>query len=233
MTPIRDAAHAAAVQQMFTRIAARYNRANRWMTLGQDRSWRRMVIRLAEVPHGGKLLDIGTGTGDLALEALRLDDSLLAVGGDFTMAMLRQGQAAPGGERARWVCADALNLPFPDASFDSVVSGYLLRNVSDIALAWREQFRVLKPGGRTVCLDTTPPPSDLPHLPVHLYLRLAIPLIGRLIAGETEAYTYLPESTRQFLAAEELAQSMVAEGFQEVRFQRLMLGTMAIHWGTR
>ena len=221
------------VQTMFSRLAKRYNRANRWMTFGQDLKWRRKVISLANLPPGGKLLDIGTGTGDLALEALRRDGSLKVVGGDFTIEMLRQGQAAPGGERVRWACTDALNLPFPDASFDSVVSGYLLRNVSDIAQAWREQYRVLKPGGRAVCLDTTPPRKDLLHLPVRLYLRWGIPLIGRIIAGDAEAYTYLPKSTRQFLTAEALAQSMRAAGFQEVGFQRLMLGTMAIHWGTR
>jgi demethylmenaquinone methyltransferase/2-methoxy-6-polyprenyl-1,4-benzoquinol methylase len=133
----------------------------------------------------------------------------------------------------RWVCTDALSLPFPAESFDSVVSGYLLRNVSDITRAWREQLRVLKPGGRVVCLDTTPPRKGLLHLPVRLYLRWGIPLIGRIIAGDSEAYTYLPESTRQFLTAEALAQSMQEAGFREVGFKRLMLGTMAIHWGRR
>jgi demethylmenaquinone methyltransferase/2-methoxy-6-polyprenyl-1,4-benzoquinol methylase len=133
----------------------------------------------------------------------------------------------------RWVGSDALNLPFPGETFDSVVSGYLLRNVSDIAQAWQEQLRVLKPGGRVVCLDTTPPRKDLPHLPVRLYLRWGIPLIGRIVAGDAEAYTYLPESTRQFLTAEQLAQSMQVAGFREVGFQRLMLGAMAIHWGRR
>lgn len=233
MLHLKDANHTSSIQQMFTRIALRYNRANRWMTFGQDQTWRRQVISLAGLPPGGRLLDIGAGTGDLALEALRRHPSLLAVGADFTLAMLRQGQAARRGRQVRWLGADAFNLPFPDETFDSVVSGYLLRNVSDIAQAWQEQRRVLKPGGRVVCLDTTPPPQDLPHLPVRLYLRWGIPLIGRLATGEAQAYTYLPESTRRFLTAEELAEMMREAGFREVGFQRLMLGSMAIHWAKR
>jgi demethylmenaquinone methyltransferase/2-methoxy-6-polyprenyl-1,4-benzoquinol methylase len=191
------------------------------------------VIDLAAVPRGGRLLDLGAGTGDLALEARRRDPGLRAVAGDFTLAMMRVGQRRPGGEHVRWAGTDALNLPFGGGSFDAVVSGYLMRNVADVGRAWAEQHRVLKPGGRVVCLDTTPPPSNLLRPFITLHLRVVIPALGRLVAGASDAYTYLPETTEKFLAAEALAERMRAAGFEAVRFERLMLGTMAVHWGVK
>jgi demethylmenaquinone methyltransferase/2-methoxy-6-polyprenyl-1,4-benzoquinol methylase len=108
-----------------------------------------------------------------------------------------------------------------------------MRNVGDVGQAWAEQQRVLRPGGRVVCLDTTPPPRSPLRPFILLHLRVVIPLLGRLVAGASEAYTYLPASTEGFLSAERLAESMVEAGFREVGFRRLMLGTMAIHWGTK
>jgi demethylmenaquinone methyltransferase/2-methoxy-6-polyprenyl-1,4-benzoquinol methylase len=221
------------VHAMFARVAKHYDRLNRLVSMGQDMKWRRRVIDLAQIPSGGRVLDIGAGTGDLSQEALRRDNSALAVGGDFTMEMMRQGRTRPGGERIRWLNANALDLPFPPESFDAVVSGYLLRNVVDVHRALAEQYRVLKPGGTVVCLDTTPPPPDWRHGLVRFHLRVMVPLMGRLIANEAEAYTYLPESTLQFLEPEELAACMQRAGFQAVQFLRLMFGTMAIHWGRK
>jgi demethylmenaquinone methyltransferase/2-methoxy-6-polyprenyl-1,4-benzoquinol methylase len=231
MVLLVGAERAAYVRTMFARVARRYDWVNRVLSVGQDVKWRRQVIDLAHLSPGGKLLDIGTGTGDLALEALRRDSSLLAVGGDFTIEMMRQGHTRKGCERIQWVSTDALDLPFPTASFDAVTSGYLLRNVMDVMRVLAEQYRVLKPGGYAICLDTTPPPPDWWHWPIRFYLRVIIPLIGRLISGEADAYTYLPESTARFLRAEELADCMRHVGFQVVQFRRFMLGTMAIHWG--
>ena len=231
MAQLSGRERAAYVKSMFAHLARTYDRANRWMTWGQDVRWRRQVIDLAHLPAGGRLLDIGTGTGELALEALRRDGSLLAVGGDFTLEMMRIGKARKGGELIRWLSTDALELPFLADSFDAVVSGYLVRNVSDVLQAWREQYRVLKPSGKVVCLDTTPPPKDGWHFPVWIYLRMIIPAIGQIVAGEAKAYRYLPESTQYFMRAEELLESMRMAGFKEVGFRRFMAGTMAIHWG--
>jgi demethylmenaquinone methyltransferase/2-methoxy-6-polyprenyl-1,4-benzoquinol methylase len=233
MSHLTGPARAAYVQSMFTRIAARYDVMNRLMTFGQDGSWRSAVIRAARLPAGGRLLDLGTGTGDLALTALASDGALRAVGGDFTVEMMRVGQRRPEGDRVRWAGTDALRLPFPDAAFDAVVSGYLMRNVSDLARAWAEQYRVLKPGGWVVCLDTTPPPRNALRPFIEFHLHVVIPMLGRLIAGNGDAYTYLPESTEGFLPAEALAARMQSAGFHDVSFQRLMLGTMAIHTGCR
>jgi demethylmenaquinone methyltransferase/2-methoxy-6-polyprenyl-1,4-benzoquinol methylase len=221
------------VRNMFAHLAVRYDLANRWMTWGQDVKWRREVISRVHLPKGGKLLDIGTGTGDLALEALRRDKQLLAVGADFTVQMISVGRNRQAGNSVIWLNTDALNLPFASESFNGVVSGYLLRNVVDVERALVEQYRVLKPGGHMVCLDTSPPPGDLWHFPVRLYLQLVIPLIGGLVAGDINTYRYLPESTKHFVSAPGLADCMSKVGFREVGFRKFMGGTTAIHWGIR
>jgi demethylmenaquinone methyltransferase / 2-methoxy-6-polyprenyl-1,4-benzoquinol methylase len=221
----------ARVQAMFTRIAGHYDLMNRVMSAGQDRRWRRQLIDFCSLPAGGWLLDLGAGTGDLAREALRRQEKLRVVGGDYTLEMMRQGRGLAGGERIRWTNINALQLPFPDGTFDVVTSGYLMRNVSDVDRAWREQFRVLKPGGMALCLDTTPPPHDALHIPVNFYLKKIVPLLGWLLTGNKVAYTYLPESTEQFLTAEDLSIRMGEAGFKAIRFRRTAFGSMAFHWG--
>ena len=152
---------------------------------------------------------------------------------DFSLEMMRVGRRRPGGDRIAWCAADALSLPFADASFDAVTSGYLLRNVADRVGAFREQARVVRPGGRVVCLDTSPPPATPLRPLVRLYLRRIIPLLGRLIAGERSAYAYLSASTEGFKTPAELAAIMREAGLVEVRYQRFMAGTIAVHVGTR
>lgn len=233
MAELTGRERAAYVRRLFTRIAERYDLMNRVMTFGQDGAWRRQVIALAHLPPGGRLLDLGTGTGDLALEALRQQPTVRVVGGDFTLPMMRVGQRRPGAEGVGWSGADALHLPFPDDSFDAVVSGYLMRNVGDLGQAWAEQYRVLRPGGRAVSLDTTPPPSGLWRPFIDFHLRVVIPTLGRWIGGDGEAYTYLPDSTEAFLEADALAERMRAAGFEAVAYRRLMFGTMAVHAGRK
>lgn len=221
------------VRDMFASLAGHYDRANRWMTWGQDLKWRREVIDRAQLPKGGKLLDIGTGTGDLAIEAIHREETLLVVGADFTPEMMRIGRKREEAESICWVNNDALVLPYCSDTFDTVMSGYLLRNVSELQASLEEQYRVLKAGGKMVCLDTTPPPADIWHLPVRLYLRFVIPIIGGWAAGDKEAYRYLPESTSRFLTASELAECIRIAGFREVGFRCFMGGSMAIHWGVK
>jgi demethylmenaquinone methyltransferase/2-methoxy-6-polyprenyl-1,4-benzoquinol methylase len=220
------------VQGMFARIARRYDLMNRLMTAGQDVRWRREVIRLAALPSRGSLLDLGAGTGDLARQALRQMPDCLPVAADFTLEMMLEGKRRLA-ERLVWAAADALNLPFPGESFDAVVSGFLLRNVSDINQTLHEQYRVLKLGGRIVALDTTRPVRNALTPLINLHLHRVIPTLGRLIAGDAEAYRYLPDSTESFLSAEVLAKRMQAAGFREIGFYRVMFGTVAIHWGSK
>lgn len=221
------------VRAMFARIAGRYDLMNRLMTFGQDSRWRRRVLELARLPAGGRLLDLGAGTGDLALEARRRHPAVEVVAGDFTLPMMQVGRRRPGGAAVDWSGTDALALPFPDGAFDAVVSGYLMRNVGDLGRAWAEQYRVLRPGGTAVCLDTTPPPPGWLRPLIRFHLRHVIPTLGRWVAGDSSAYTYLPDSTESFLEAEALAERMRAAGFEQVAYERLMLGTMAVHVGRK
>jgi demethylmenaquinone methyltransferase/2-methoxy-6-polyprenyl-1,4-benzoquinol methylase len=223
------------VQDVFTRIAPRYDLMNRLMTGGQDLRWRQEVIRRAALTPKSRLLDLGAGTGDLTREALRQQPDLNPLAADFTLAMMRTGRehASPGSERIDWSGADALHLPFQDRSFDALVSGFLLRNVADLQTALTEQFRVLKPGGRWVTLDTTRPVRNLLSPLISIHLHFVIPTLGWLLTGQRDAYTYLPESTEHFVRAEELTARLAAAGFHEIGYRRFMFGTIAIHWAKK
>lgn len=221
------------VQDMFARIAGRYDAMNRLMTFGQDVRWRQYVIRQANLPAGGRLLDIATGTGDIADEGQRQVPGLRAVGGDFTIEMMQAGKRLPGRETIRWAAADTLALPFPDATFDAVTSGFLMRNVIDVAGAFREQWRVTRPGGRVVVLESSPPKDNLLKPFIKLHLNRVIPTLGRLITGEADAYRYLPDSTQGFQGPDELAATMRAAGFVDVGYRLFMFGTIAVHVGTK
>ncbi len=230
MTHLTGKERADYVQSMFTRIAARYDLMNRLMTAGQDVRWRRQVIQLARLAPGEHLLDLGAGTGDLSREALRQQPQARVTTADFTLEMMRVGQRLGPLD---WSAADALHLPFSAQSFDAVVSGFLMRNVSDVGQALGEQYRVLKQGGRIVILDTTRPGRSLLSPFIWLHMHVVIPALGGLLSGVREAYSYLPDSTEGFLTAEALRDRMQAAGFHTVDFRRLMFGTIAIHWGEK
>ncbi|MBI5841238.1 MAG: ubiquinone/menaquinone biosynthesis methyltransferase [Chloroflexi bacterium] len=230
MTHLTGHERAQYVQSMFTRIAHRYDLMNRLMTGGQDVRWRKEVIELARLTPSASLLDLGTGTGDLAREALTQMPRAKVTAADFTIEMMRVGNQ--NGSLA-WSAADALNLPFKDRTFDAVVSGFLMRNVTDVQRALKEQHRALKPGGRIVILDTTRPKRNLLSPFIWIHMHVVIPTVGGLLSGVREAYTYLPNTTEGFLTAEQLASRMIAAGFKKVDFKRLMFGTIAIHWGEK
>lgn len=221
------------VRGMFARIAGRYDLLNRLMTFGRDRAWRKEAIRKLQVRSGQRILDAGSGTGDIALEIKHLEPTTRVVAADLTIEMIKVGQARPGGLAVDWVVGDAQHLPFPSGTFDSVISGYLLRNVPDVGIALAEQHRVTTESARFVSLDTTPPQRNI-FLPfIRFHLKVVIPLLGRLIAGDSAAYTYLPETTTRFLSAEALAQKISEAGFQLEGFMRRMFGSMAIHWAKK
>lgn len=219
------------IQDLFTRIAPRYDLMNRLMTGGQDIRWRKEVIRRAALHPNASLLDLGAGTGDLAREALVQQPTARVTAADFTLEMMRAGRQAA--DTFAWSAADALRLPFRDEQFDAVVSGFLMRNVVDTIAALREQLRVLKPKGRIVILDTTRPKKNLLSPFIWLHMHLVIPALGTLLSGQRDAYTYLPDSTEAFLTAEDLAARMAAAGFKRIGYKRLMFGTIAIHWGEK
>lgn len=218
------------VQNMFTRIAKRYDIMNRLMTGGQDIRWRKKVIELARLHNNASLLDLGTGTGDLARDAQGQFPGAKITAADFTLEMMRVGQKT---SPLNFSTADALKLPFGDLSFDAVVSGFLMRNVIDLQEALKEQFRVLKNGGRVVILDTTRPRKNILFPFIWLHMHFVIPTLGGLLTGSRDAYRYLPETTEGFVTAENMVARMAAAGFKRINFQRFMFGTIAIHWGEK
>jgi len=253
-SPPPTADKAAYVNQMFAGIAHRYDLLNRLMTGGQDVNWRREVVALCRLPASGRLLDVGTGTGDIAYEAKRTRRDAEVIGCDFTLEMMevgrrkrsiRSSRSLGGGRtgRVEFVQGDGLHLPFADGYFDAVASGFLLRNVTDVDTCLAEQRRVTRPGGRIVCLETSPPPPTMLEPLLSFYMLRVIPVIGQMFStgigteGEAfrprdSAYRYLPQSTVAFLQPEEMARQIERAGFRQVSYVRKMMGTIAIHVGT-
>ncbi len=221
------------VRRMFDAIAGRYDLMNRLMTMGQDQKWRRFVVERAGEPGDGVTLDLATGTGDIAALSRRVHPHCRVIGGDFSLNMLRQAGRRFSETDIGWQAVDANRLPYADGCFESVTFGYLLRNVENVDGVLREVNRVLKRGGRVVCLDTTPPERNLLYPFIRLYLRLGIPLLGRCIAKDKAAYAYLSGSTMGFYSAEELAAAFGRAGFNAVGYQKFMMGTIAVHWGRK
>lgn len=230
MTQLTGRERAAYVQNMFTQIAKRYDLMNRLMTGGQDIRWRKMVIKLARMTNNASLLDLGTGTGDLAREALTQFPQASITAADFTLEMMRVGKKNGS---LNFSTADALHLPFNNSAFDAVISGFLMRNVINLDKAIEEQYRVLKNGGRIVILDTTRPKKNILSPFIWIHMHIIIPTLGRLLTGVSEAYRYLPETTEGFVTAEDMAARMSKTGFKNVNFKRLMFGTIAIHWAEK
>ena len=223
------------VNRMFARIARRYDLMNCLMTGGQDVRWRRLVVQAANLPaEGGRLLDIAAGTGDIAFEALRQHPRLsLVVAADFTLPMMRVGQGRAAGRPVRWQAADTLRLPYPDDFFDAVVSGFLLRNVVDVRRALAEQTRVCRPGGRVVAMDVPRPADTLFGRLFKFYFHRIVPVVGGIVSGQRDAYTYLPASADAFLRPDELRGVMEEIGLRGVRYRMLMFGTVALHVGEK
>lgn len=220
--------HGAEVRAMFGQVAGRYDLMNTLMTLGQDWRWRRYIVRAAELRRGDHVLDLATGTGDLAFDALTTP-GVTVTGADFTDEMLDIARHRPRGDQITWVHADALDLPFADASFDAVTHGYLLRNLTDIPRALAEQFRVLRPGGRVVALETSPPPPGLMRPFTDAYITGIFPVLGRLFGSDPEAYAYLSATTRGFRSPREVTELLLDAGFVDVRVRTFMFGTLAVH----
>lgn len=221
------------VQKMFDAIAGKYDVMNRVMTMGQDQKWRRFVVDKAGNPGTGWALDLATGTGDIAALSARSYPQAKVIGADFSQNMLREAEKRFVDTGIHWQACDANNLPYDDNVFESVTFGYLLRNVDDAVKVLREVRRVLKPGGRVVCLDTTPPDRNLLYPFIRLYFAYGIPLMGRMIADDEAAYAYLTGSTMDFYSAEALADAFREAGLENVGYKKFMMGTIGVHWGNK
>lgn len=222
------------IQSMFSRITRRYDLMNRVITGGRDQAWRRTAARELGLSTGGLILDLATGTGDLAFAVREAYPDARVVAMDFSETILREGvrKARLRNEQGvTWGVGDALALPFPDATFDGCTNAFLIRNVVDLPLCLREMRRVVKPGGRVVCMEITHPQTPVFKQAFALYFYKLVPLIGGIIAGDPQAYRYLPHSLTRFPPAEPLKCIMQAAGYRNVRYRLLGIGTMAIHVG--
>jgi demethylmenaquinone methyltransferase / 2-methoxy-6-polyprenyl-1,4-benzoquinol methylase len=221
------------VQAMFDRIARVYDRMNAVMTAGLDRRWRERAADLANVAPGDRVLDVATGTGDLALELVgRVAPGGEVVGCDFAERMLDLARAkpVPAGAAVRFEAANALALPYEDASFAAATVGFGARNFSDLDRGLREMTRVVRPGGRVVVLEITQPSRPPLSSFFGLWFDRIVPTLGRL-AGDPDAYEYLPNSVRRFPGPAALAGRMVEAGLVEVRYLLTAGGIIALHVG--
>lgn len=222
------------VRSMFTAIAPRYDLLNHLLSLNVDRAWRRRAIASLgwQAASQGTYLDLCAGTLDLAAElASRPGFGGRVVGADFVVPMLRLGRGKA--EALRPVGADALELPFADASFHGGTIGFGIRNLVDIDAGVREMARVLRPGARLVILEFSMPPA-WPIRPLYLfYFRHVLPLVGRAVSGHATAYTYLPGSVEEFAEPAELHETMERNGFGDVRQEPLTFGIATLHTGSR
>jgi demethylmenaquinone methyltransferase/2-methoxy-6-polyprenyl-1,4-benzoquinol methylase len=218
------------VRAMFDRIAGFYDLMNSVMTAGLHHRWRERAADLARVGPGDRVLDVATGTGDLAIELKRrVGPSGVVVGSDFSEGMLdRARQKDPG---VRWEWADALDLSYDDDEFAAATVGFGARNFANLQIGLQEMKRVVRPGGRVVILEITTPKKPPLSTFFRLWFDRVVPLIGR-VAGDPDAYSYLPSSVRRFPDARGLGAAMTAVGLVDVRWVVTAGGIIAIHAGT-
>jgi demethylmenaquinone methyltransferase/2-methoxy-6-polyprenyl-1,4-benzoquinol methylase len=218
------------VRAMFDRIAGVYDVMNTVMTVGMHHRWRERAADMAHVGPGDRVLDVATGTGDLAIElARRVGPEGETIGSDFSEGMLALAREKAPEIRFEW--GDALSLDYPDDSFDAATVGFGARNFSDLAGGLAEMTRVVRPGGRVVVLEITTPQRPPLSWFFRLWFDSLVPLLGRL-AGDPDAYSYLPSSVRRFPDGRGLAAAMTAVGLVDVRWVITAGGIIGIHAGT-
>ena len=218
------------VRAMFDRIARVYDLMNSVMTAGLHHRWRERAADLAAIGPGGRALDVASGTGDLAIElARRVGPTGTVVGSDFSEAMLER--ARQKSSAVTWEWANALELPYPDGGFDAATVGFGARNFSDLDRGLAEMARVVRPGGRVVILEITTPQRPPLSTFFSIWFDRIVPALGKL-AGDPDAYAYLPSSVKRFPAPEALAGRMARAGLADVRWILTAGGIIAVHVGT-
>ena len=238
MAQLKGHERARYVTQMFARISRRYDLMNSVMSGGRHYAWRRAATEMAVRGLHGRALDVATGTGDFAFDLARRSEVTSVVGLDFTRRMMELGIPKANRQGVRdsvsFTEGDAHDLPFPDDSFICATVGFGIRNFIDVPRALSEMARVVEPGGRVVSLeivrlDGNGPISRL----ARFHFRYVTPWIGGALAGDREAYTYLPQSAQRFMSAPELSEAMRDAGLEVSTYKKLALGTVAIHVGLK
>jgi len=225
------------IQQMFGTIAPRYDFLNRLLSFGIDRRWRTKAVRLLKYREGGRVLDVATGTGDVALEIARSTPASVKItGADFCKEMVELGEvkvaASPYADRIDFRVAPCEDLPFPDNTFDSITIAFGIRNVVDRKLGLAEMWRVLRPGGRLIILEFSTPRSQLFRQLYYFYFRQLLPVIGGLFS-RYNAYKYLPDSVLEFPSHEQFSNMIAEAGFKNIHIHELTFGIASIYAGEK
>lgn len=225
------------IQEMFGTIAPRYDFLNRLLSMGIDRRWRTKAVRLLKYQAGSRILDVATGTGDVALEIAKTTPASVKItGADFCQEMIELGQAkvaaSPYSGRIDFRVAPCEDLPFPNNTFDSITIAFGIRNVVDRKLGLAEMWRVLRPGGRMIILEFSTPRSTFFRQTYYFYFRRLLPMIGGLFS-RYNAYKYLPDSVLEFPSQEEFARMISEAGFKNIHIHELTFGIATIYVGEK
>lgn len=235
ITPYGDGSgdKTAQVREMFDTIAPAYDFMNRAMSFGIDRIWRAQAVRLLRAEPHDDIIDVATGTGDFAILLARRLDPITVTGVDLSDGMLEIGRMKVEREGLQDVVTlgqgDCLALPYTDGAFDAVTCAYGVRNFADLAAGYREMLRVLRPGGTVVILELSTPKSPVIRPLYNLYAHHVIPLMGRIVAKDVKAYSYLPESIAAVPQGDEMLSIMLGAGFVSARAIPLTFGTCTIY----
>lgn len=227
------------VQAIFDKIAPEYDKMNNIISLGTHKQWRQKVMAQLQLPTSARILDLATGTADWAIAlAQSSDPSTQVIGLDFSSEMLAIGQkkvdASDVARRITLVQGDAMATPYEDNQFDVVTIGFGLRNLPDTQAGLAEMYRILKPGGQLVILETSQPDNALIRPVWRLYFAKIMPLFGKVFAkGKYDEYKYLDQTTENFVGYKQLAQMLTQTGFQKVRYDRFNFGAAAAHYASK
>ncbi|MCX6278635.1 MAG: bifunctional demethylmenaquinone methyltransferase/2-methoxy-6-polyprenyl-1,4-benzoquinol methylase UbiE [Bacteroidetes bacterium] len=224
------------VRAMFNDISPKYDFLNHFLSFGIDRLWRKKLVKLLRQSKPSEILDVATGTGDLALAVAKINPRKI-IGIDISEQMLDIGRAKlikPGlGKLISFQQADAEQIPFPDNSFDAITVAFGVRNFENLELGISEMRRVLRPGGWMYILEFSHPQLFYIRQLYYLYSRFFIPSVGRLISGNNQAYSYLPESVTAFPSGQKLVEIIEKQGLSRVSFIPLSMGIASIYYGQK
>jgi len=225
------------IQQMFGAIAPRYDFLNRLLSFGIDRRWRRKAVRLLKYQEGSRILDVATGTGDVALEIARTTpESVKITGADFCREMIELGEskiaASPYAGRIDFKVAPCEDLPFASNTFDSITIAFGIRNVVDRKLGLAEMWRVLRHGGRLIILEFSMPRSMFFRQIYYFYFRRLLPVVGGMFS-RYKAYRYLPDSVLEFPSHEEFSRMISEAGYRNIHLKELTFGIATIYIGEK
>ena len=237
VTPYGEGSKQEQIRRMFDKIAPSYDRLNHALSLGIDRRWRRTAVDALGIHQPQQILDIATGTGDIALLLAKRIKPQHIVGADISEGMMAVGREKVKEEGLQNVISfqyeDCMQLSFPDGSFDAVTSSYGVRNFQNLDKGLQEMQRVLRPGGHLLIVELTPPPSFPMKQLFWLYAHVVMPLLGRLISHDDSAYTYLPASMEAFPQPEQMEGILRKAGFTEVQWRRFTFGISTMYLATK